>query len=191
MHHDKFGDSYDIVKRSLLEWLSPCGTWAAHPMFSEDCPPAFVKEYAAFLGLPMVTAAPVPASAGRNAYFLRLIAWNATDHLFLDPDTGLALSGSGNSRRHVTVEELLAIAEGRAGKLTLVFDQSLTRGSEEERRAQALAKLIWLDEHGVSGLTYSSHANFILVSTDKQVLNEAKHTLLRASLLPIRRFICT
>ena len=140
MHHEKFGDSYDIVKRCLLEWLSPCGTWALHPMFSEDCPPSFVKEYTAFLGVPIVTTAPVPGSAERNAYFRRIVTWNATDHLFLDPDTGLALSRNKNSRRHVTVEELHAIAKGRAGNLTLVFDQSLTHGSEEERREHAMAK---------------------------------------------------
>jgi len=31
---DKFGDSYGIVKQGLLRWLSPCGPWLAHPMFT-------------------------------------------------------------------------------------------------------------------------------------------------------------
>jgi hypothetical protein len=30
-----FGDSYDIVKKSMLAWLSPFGKWQTHPMFTE------------------------------------------------------------------------------------------------------------------------------------------------------------
>ena len=29
------GDSYYIVKQSLLHWMAYCGTWAVHPMFTE------------------------------------------------------------------------------------------------------------------------------------------------------------
>jgi hypothetical protein len=29
------GDSYDIVKQSLLRWLAGVGTWTTHPMFTE------------------------------------------------------------------------------------------------------------------------------------------------------------
>lgn len=32
MHVRYFGDSYDIVKQSLLRWLAPLGPWAAHPI---------------------------------------------------------------------------------------------------------------------------------------------------------------
>ncbi len=37
-----FGDSYDIAKRSLLDWLSAFGPWGAHPMFTQS-----VTEFAA------------------------------------------------------------------------------------------------------------------------------------------------
>jgi hypothetical protein len=30
-----FGDSYDIVKQSLIRWLADFGQWSAHPMFPE------------------------------------------------------------------------------------------------------------------------------------------------------------
>lgn len=35
-----FGDSYDIVKKSLICWLSEFGPWVTHPMFTEDVSPA-------------------------------------------------------------------------------------------------------------------------------------------------------
>src|SRR5262245_4645327 len=34
MNLKHFGDSYDIVKKSMLKWLSAFGPWAAHPMFT-------------------------------------------------------------------------------------------------------------------------------------------------------------
>ena len=34
------GDSYDIVKKSLLQWLSAFGPWAAHPMLRHPTSPA-------------------------------------------------------------------------------------------------------------------------------------------------------
>jgi len=37
-----FGDSYDIVKQSLLRWLRPLGEWSVHPMFTEPVSPGKV-----------------------------------------------------------------------------------------------------------------------------------------------------
>ncbi len=34
MHMKHFGDSYDIVKKSLLACMGGLGPWAAHPMFT-------------------------------------------------------------------------------------------------------------------------------------------------------------
>jgi hypothetical protein len=35
MNPKYLGDSYDIVKPSLLRWLAGVGTWTTHPMFTE------------------------------------------------------------------------------------------------------------------------------------------------------------
>ena len=190
MHPNKFGDSYDIVKGSLLQWLSECGTWAAHPMFSVPPPPGFAELFASFLGVRLVTTNPVPARPNKEGYFEEAKAWSGTDHLFLDPDTGIALPAQRSvGRGHLMAAELAAIAQGRPRKLTLVFDQSFPRSSNEARLRQTKDKLRWLDKHGVHGLVYCSHANFVLVSSDHDALSSAKRTLVHASRLPLSRFV--
>ncbi len=190
MHPDKFGDSYDIAKRSLLQWLSACGTWAAHPMFSVPTAPGFAEQFASFLGVQLVTTNPVPARPGREGYFEEAMEWTATDHLFLDPDTGIASPDQRRvGRGHLMAAELAAIAQGRPGKLALVFDQSFTRSSDDARLRHTKKKLRWLAEHGVHGLVYCSHANFVLVSSDHDALSNAKRTLIHASKLPPSRFV--
>ena len=219
MHPDKFGDSYDIVKRHFLEWLQRCGTWAVHPMFSEDFglpSPSFAGEYGAFLDSEIVTTDPVPPYSGetprsvprwrayqekRSAYFHDARQWDCTYNLLLDPDTGLWLPTSNNGKRlpgtkrepgYLLAEELCEIATARPDKLALVFDQSFSRNlAETERRRNAYEKLTWLETHGVYGTTYSSHANFVLVSANRGTLNDAKRVLLEESKLPSDRLIDT
>ena len=190
MYPDKFGDSYDIVKRSLLQWLSECGTWSVHPMFSVSTPHGFAEQFASFLGVQLVTTNPVPARPGREGYFEEAKEWTSTDHLFLDPDTGIALPDQRNvGRRHLMAAELAAIAQGRPRKLALVFDQSFPHSSKDARLRQTKDKLRWLEIHGVHGLVYCSHANFVLVSSDHDALSNAKRTLVHASRLPPSRFV--
>ncbi len=184
-----FGDSYDIVKRSLLQWLSECGTWAVHPMFSNSVCPAFAEEFSSFLGLSLVTTAPVPAQSDRESYFECAIAWRSTDHLFFDPDTGVSLPGSTTTKKHLKAEELAKIVNGRRGKLALVYDQSFSYSSVDDKILRIKEKLTLLREHGIYGLVYSSHANFILASSDEKVLSDAETILREASRLPSNRFI--
>lgn len=51
MNLKHFGDSYDIVKKSLLQWLSRFGPWAAHPMFTHHVTSATAAAFSDFLGL--------------------------------------------------------------------------------------------------------------------------------------------
>ena len=187
MHPDKFGDSYDIVKRSLLQWLSPCGTWAVHPMFSDPAPVGFAEEFSAFLGVPLVTTEPVPSRWERASYFEGAAEWSSTDHLFLDPDTGLAMQGSKSGREHIETGELVNIVHERHGKLVLVFDQAFSYNSDRLQKTRE--KLAWLKERGVYSLVYYSHANFVLASSDKEVLRKARFTLESESRLPRERLV--
>lgn len=188
MHPSKFGDTYDIVKQSLLTWLAPCGTWAVDPMFAQPVSTPFVENFSRFLGVPLVTTKQVPSrQAERMHYFEAAIAWRSTDHLFLDPDTGIAMSGGGAGRERLKVDELVRIAEGRSGSLVLVFDMSFARNRDREE--QAKKKLSCLREHGVHALAYCSHANFVIASSDARVLENAMRTLKEASRLPDSRFI--
>ena len=217
MNPDKFGDSYDIVKRNIIEWLRQCGTWAIHPMFSKEfsqSSPSFAEEYGKFLDSGLLTANPVPPYSGeiprlgarwnaylaeRHTYFQNARQWDRTDHLFIDPDTGLWLPTSNDAKQlpglrkepqYLMAEELLDFAKARPDKLALVFDQSFSRNLvRNERRSKAEDKLAWLKKHRVYGIAYSSHANFVLVSANKDLLNDAKRTLLEQSKLPTKRLV--
>ena len=50
-----FGDSYDIVKKSLISWLSEFGGWRAHPMFTESVTFDQSALFARFLGAELVS----------------------------------------------------------------------------------------------------------------------------------------
>ena len=179
MHPSKFGDSYDIVKRTLLEWLSSCGTWTAHPMqFTSPPDREFEKQYCQFLGVDLLKTATPNDLTDRKA--LVDAASSASDHLFLDPDKGLQTRSKPISKEHITVEELARIAKtpARSDKLILVYDQSFLRVlTDEERRCRTREKLASLRKKDVHAIAYHSHANFVLASADKQVLMKARQLL--------------
>ena len=209
-----FGDSYDIVKQSLLRWLEPCGAWKAHPMFTPPVDPRRADEFARFLGVPLVSKEVLSQRYSRDVFLSH--AKSCSAHLFLDPDTGLRMPPGSATKRHVTGQELVCIAKKRPDKLTLVFDQSFSRSSPRHeqpneklpeacpdgmdaaldkgrslRRQQLKRKLSWLAEPGrdVHGVAYESHACFVLVSASKYVLDDAVGTLLRESRLPPDRLV--
>ena len=179
-----FGDSYDIVKQSLLRWLEPCGAWQVHPMFTESDPP-LAEDFARFLGVPLVSTKTLNEHSGRDAFLAP--ARSCAGHLFLDPDTGLRIHRNRATPKHLLGAELVEIAKARPDKLTLVFDQSIDRRSSPE--SQIKEKLSWLADEKVFGVAYESHACFILVSSDKQVLENAVRTLLKESRLPRDRLV--
>ena len=188
MDLDKFGDSYDIVKQSTLRWLSPCGTWVAHPMFTGAVDPSQAKAFSDFLGVTLVTTAEL--TPDRDA-FLKA-AKGCSDHLFLDPDTGLRAPASSEvprsqTRKYLMAQEFLAIAQARPDKLTLVYDQSIDR--RYSVRSQLESELRWLADNSIQGCAYESHACFILVSASKQVLDRAADSFLLESRLPPARLV--
>ena len=195
MHPSKLGDSYDIVKQSLLQWLAPCGgEWAVHPMFAKNYGqeyPTFNHDFSKFLGIPLLTEDPIPSQMERAAYFKRTTSSCSDRHLFLDPDTGLVPELKNKKKQYLTYKELVEIARKRTEKLIMVFDQSIDRDLlvSGQPKEQMKRKLEWLKKCGVYGVAYHSHANFILVSTDKQMIINAKRTLLEQSRLPENRLI--
>jgi len=187
MKLEKFGDSYDIVKHSLLRWLAPCGTWVAHPMFTEKVDPADADAFSQFLGVPLLSTEVLHRSTDRAAYFSAAIS--SERHLFLDPNTGLRVASASASSApdFVFGTELVTIARSWPDRLTLVFDQSIDR--RYAPRKQIEAKLAWLAERAVYAATYESHASFVLASASQEVLDEALALLLKRSQLPISRLV--
>ena len=68
MRERYFGDSYDIVKQSLLRWLRPFGPWSVHPMFTEFASDGFVSDFGKFLDAKVVCADVLTSSTDRSAY---------------------------------------------------------------------------------------------------------------------------
>ena len=187
MDLSKFGDSYDIVKQSLLHWLNPLGPWACHPMFREVVEEKKRDKFERFLGVELLSSEPIIRN-GRKRFFETAKSWNK--NLLLDPTTGLSVPSRETKRSfYLMGTELVEIAQARPGKLTLVFDQSIPRSNWSTQQECVKEKLAWLQGKNLSSIAYFSHANFILVSSDNEVLNSAKNTLLQASNLPHFRIL--
>jgi len=50
MRFEYFGDSYDIAKRSFIQWLAPLGDWYVQPLFTDDVHPEDAAVFARFTG---------------------------------------------------------------------------------------------------------------------------------------------
>ena len=198
MNYRVFGDSYDIVKQSMLRWLSCHGKWAVHPMFTDEDPAHYVEAYRGLLGVDC-RGLVAPETIRRRIRGRWITpAMECKDHLFIDPDTGLRTEILKNHpNRCLLLDELkkIAKADGRKNKLTLVFDQSIDRSEKdvpavESSEKQLRDKLDWLKHRCVHGVAYKSHANFVLVSANKELVRQAVDTIRERSGLPPSRFVC-
>jgi hypothetical protein len=185
MNLKHFGDSYDIVKKSMLQWLSRFGPWAAHPMFTHEVTEAEATAFSRFLGIKLVSTAVLGRDCDRPAY---LAACGTSRSIFLDPDTGVRLhkSGAKRSTEFIFGDELLELANARAQGLVLTFDQSLARGRERE---QVQAKLNHFLAHGIHGFAYISHASFLVLGQSGALVCDARTDLLVGSGLPAVRIV--
>jgi hypothetical protein len=180
-----FGDSYDIVKQSLLRWLRGFGDWSAHPMFTEPVSDAGVAAFEKLLAVTVVSREVLTVDTDRLAY---LAPASSCAHLFLDPDTGLRMRPTRGVRapEYLFASELVRLAEKRPASLTVVFDQSVRRGSE---RLHLEGKLRELRHHDVYGFAYVSHACFLVVGMDRQQVEVARSRIIAESRLPDHRFL--
>jgi hypothetical protein len=181
-----FGDSYDIVKKSLLHWLKLFGPWTAHPMFTHATNDDEATAFSRFLGVPLLSRDVLTSQCDREEYFA--CCRRRTDSLFLDPDTGIRIESSKGKRSpdFVFGKELLLFTEDRPNALILTFDQSLARGREQQ---QVRAKLAYFAAGGVVGFAYVSHASFMLLGRSPDVVNRAYEHLLITSALPAHRIV--
>jgi hypothetical protein len=180
------GDSYDIVKQSLLRWLADIGTWTTHPMFTEPVSTEQADTFPRLLGTRLLSSDTLAHGTDRDAYLAP--ARDCNDHVFLDPDTGISLEPTrGVKAPHYLVgTELVPIADARPERLILVFDQSLA-GSQD--RDQLRNKLNSFANQGVLGIAYVSHACFVLMGKNRRVLESAFGTLNKESRIPESRFL--
>jgi hypothetical protein len=180
-----FGDSYDIVKQSLLRWLRDFGEWSVHPMFTEPVSPDDAAAFASLLGAEVVSTEVLTQVTDRAAY---LACASSCANLFLDPDTGLWMRPTRGFRapEYLFAYELLRLCEERPDFLTIVFDQSVGRGTE---RLHPERKLHELGRHGTSGFAYVSHACFVVAARNRALVERARRQILAESRLPESRFL--
>ena len=176
-----FGDSYDIVKRSLLDWLSDFGPWGAHPMFTHPVTESEAAAFERFLGVALVSTDVLRSD--RDAYFE---SCGSVRSIFLDPDTGvrLARKGAPDRARFIFADELVELSTKRPDGLVLAFDQSLRRGQE---RQEVKGKLAHFRDRGVHGFAYISHASFLVLGSSSELIRKARSALLTTSGLPLTR----
>ena len=182
-----FGDSYDVVKRFLLRSVAPEAEWAAFPMFSHGVTPEELKAFEAFLGVQVVSPAPLSATTDRAQH---LAARAKHRHIYLDPDTGIKLISSNNradSAKYIFAPELVSLCQENPERLLLVFDQSVPHGTKQTAKAME-KKLAHFRDAGIHGFAYLSHACFVVLSASKSTCSTAKANLL-ASGLPSSRLI--
>jgi len=181
-----FGDSYDLVKKSLIAWLLDLGAWSAHPMFTHHVSCAAAGKFERFLGVPILSRARLRSDSDRIRYFT---VCNAAQHVFLDPDTGLRVTPVPPSKapHFLLSDDLIRLAQARPRYLTLTFDQSLSRGARRE--PQIRAKLARFAATGIHSFAYVSHASFIIFGCSRTQVDRAYRTVLTKSGLPARCFV--
>ena len=180
------GDSYDIVKQSLLRWLGNVGDWSTHPMFTEQVTAKQADDFAHLIGTRLLSAEPLTNETNRSAYLSP--ANECGTNIFLDPDTGVRLKSTRGKKApfYLFGHELVEIVKSHPNRLVMVFDQSLPRGSE---RQQLHNKLQAFSVEGLHSFAYVSHACFIFLGIDKSLLESAFKVILKESRLPISRFL--
>lgn len=130
-----FGDSYDIVKKSLIAWLGEFGHWSAHPMFTELVTPDRAAAFSHFLGVPLISKEILTPKTNRVEYFS---SCRTAGNLLLDPDTGVRLSPCGGlkSVNCVFGSELVEIESPPRKRLNVGFRSELfarQRGNRHSR----------------------------------------------------------
>lgn len=178
-----FGDSYDVVKKFLLQSVSPGAEWAAFPMFSHDVTAEEVSAFERFLGVRVVSSESLTESTNRAQHLATLAGHS---HIFLDPDTGIKLKFTrADSVKYVFGSELTVLCKQVPERLLLVFDQSVPRGGEKKAMERKLAHF---KSEGISGFAYLSHACFVVLSASESTCVRARANLLAAG-LPSSRFV--
>lgn len=185
MHMGYFGDSYDLVKRAFISWLSAFGPWHVQPMFTDEVTAGDAARFASFIGAALVSHDRLTPGTNRDTFFR---SSRHVTNLFLDADTGLRAKATGKKAPcYVMYSELTGLVLARPQHLTLVYDQSIKRAKNEEVRAQLKGKLDALRSDGVLGFYYVSHAPMLVATGAQQTLNSARARILEC--LPEHRLL--
>ncbi len=184
------GDSYDIVKRSLMNWLAPEEAWAVQPMFTDDADELsrdWVREYEKLLGAKVLNPRQLTPEKDRAKYF----SVRSAGHVLFDPDIGVWMQKKKPKNpvnQYILGCELVREVQERPDSLTLVFDQSYSRTRKCPKLVQKkLSELTKLSEsiakdREVHGIGYYAQAPFLILSCDQGKIKQARNRLCEAGL---------
>jgi len=170
-----FGDSYDLVKRSLIAWLSEFGDWKTHPMFTNNFDDGAALNFSRLIGTDLLSTRILTSDINRDEYFSLC---REVGNLFLDPDTGVSVRSFGGEKSvgFVFGEELMELCRTRPKALTLIFDQSYSWSLPKKTLMQE--KLAYFSDQKIQGFIYDSHATFLLLGLDSELVKRARIRLI-------------
>ena len=151
-------------------------------------------DYAQFLGLPN-TAVLSRENIGRRLTRQTMVGDvepYANSYLFLDPDTGIAIHGGGDTS-HVTAQQLAVIAGTRNGQIVLIHEQGYEyeAGRPRDRVGRKLLYL-WCEHqlHGAAIIVRTSPlVSYVWVSTEHHPVDVVMDSILCKLPVPDRLLV--
>jgi hypothetical protein len=157
------GDSYDLVKRFWREALNPIAPLYAHPKF---VPSDIAARYTALTSIPILDTDARPSGPFG---------------ILLDPHTGIPLPKEPPVPTTAKLASLSFIVETDKEfrpRYMVCFDQSSHRKHELDKSGQRAKKMEFLQNQGLGCFYYISHAPFLFVASDPNVVQAIRERLL-------------
>lgn len=193
MNPRHLGDCLDYYKRWFLHDLLGLVDVAAIPMFSGEWLDADKALYERMVGVTIIQHNDVPNRRDRLDYFLpATIPANAQKDIFLDPDTGFRIVTARPQRRqyseYLFAEEVDVLLQTGSERLAIIYDQSISHGSELE---SATLKLRELGHLGLHAFAYCAQVAMIAVSRSPSRVEQITQTVRCNEQIPQDRFRST
>jgi len=154
-------------------------------MFTEPVSSSDVSVFERFLDAKVISTDVLTRATNRSAYFSCACSCG---NVFLDPDTGLRLKDTRGVRatEYLFANELDRIVEQRSAHLTVVFDQSVGRGSEHIHLETKIRHLL---KQQTFAFAYRAQACFVIAGRDRSLIDRSRDHIIAASKLPEDRFV--
>lgn len=153
MHKKHLGDSYDLVKRFFAQALGSIATIYADSRFIPD---GIRTDYGKLISIDIL-----PENV------------NHEFALFLDPDTGIYLpdgAQQNTTRSHTSLDDIIKIFGESKPAFLICYDQAFHRKLGLSKAEQRRQKREYLKTKGLESFYYVSHACFLFVATEKDML---------------------
>lgn len=194
MNYRHLGDCLDYYKRWFLRELLGFSQTAAFPMFTDDWRDDDKSIYERLIGVRIIQHEMAPDTRERVNYFRPATTAPHSDaDIFLDPDTGFRLPGrlpqGRRAQEYIFSDDLSTLlARPDSTRLIVIYDQSISRGSELD---SAELKLRALFDLGYHAFAYCAQVAMLCVSRSSLRVGQAMNAIRNADYLPQDRILAT